>query len=176
MDKNLALLLEKNQLLFAGEVDRKMFEYAHEAILLLVAKGSPDITISITTNGGSVDFGLDVYDLLRLYTGKKTVTVYSIAASMGAIIIQACERRIVARHASILIHYVSRRNTSLSQLKDPDELKKIIDDLQQSQDRLETILTDKTGQPVDVIQAECKKDRRMTAEEALAFGLVDEII
>jgi len=176
LDKNLAALLEKNQMLFLGEVDRKMFDYAHEAILLLTAKGSPDIEISITSNGGSVDSGLDVYDLLRLYAGKKVITIYSIAASMGAIIIQACDQRKVARHAKVLIHYVGRRNINLYQLKDSEELEKIIKDLQESQDRLEAILIERTKQSVDIIRDECNKDRTMTAEEAHAFGLVDEIV
>jgi len=176
VDKNLASLLEKNQLLLMGEVDKRMFEYVYEATQLLIAKGSPEIEISITSNGGSVDFGLDIYDLLRLYTGSKVITIISIAASMGAIIVQACNKRKVAQHAKVLIHYVSRRNINLSQLKDPEELGKIIKDLEGSQNRLEAILVEKTKKPVDIIQAECKKDHPMTAEEALAFGLVDEII
>lgn len=176
MEKNFAALLEKNQLLFVGEVDRKMFEYAQEAILLLVAKGSPDVEISINSGGGSVDYGLDIYDLLRLYKGRKTITVHSIAASMGAIIIQACEVRKIARHSKVLIHYVSTRNISLSQLKDPNKLEEIIKDLEASQNRLEAILMKRTGQTLELIQNECKKDRRMTAEEALAFGLVCEIV
>lgn len=176
MDKNFTALLEKNQLLFVGEVDRKMFEYAQEAILLLIAKGSPDIEITITSGGGSVDYGLDIYDLLRLYKGRKIISIYSIAASMGAIIVQACELRKVARHAKVLIHYVSRRNTSLAQLKDPIKLEEIIKDLEASQNRLEAILMERTKQSLDTIQKECEKDRQMTAEEALDFGLVDEII
>src|SRR5258706_13842770 len=100
-------LLDKNIIEIAGEVDADMIMYVREAMLRLIAKGNPDITVLINSNGGSVTCGLDIYDVLKYYTGKKTGIVQRFAKSMAAVILQACERRQTMRHSIIHIHHVS---------------------------------------------------------------------
>lgn len=103
-------------------------------------------------------------------------TVISGASSMAAIILQVCKIRKCARHAGVLIHHIYRRNISLDVLNDDDKLKTLKEDMQKTQQRLYDILTTRTGKTLEEIRDECKKDKMMQAEEALAFGLIDEII
>lgn len=169
-------LLDRNILVIDGGIDSEMFNYIKDCLRYLISKDSPDIEVRITSNGGRVDRGLDIYDAICLYPGKKTGIVLGLAASMGAIILQACDVRKITPHARILIHYVSRGDMSLSVLTDKDKLDEVIQKMKQSQKYLEEILVEKTGKDLEVIQAECLKDTEMTASEALKFGIVDEII
>lgn len=176
LDQTQLELLNQSTIDLGGEVDEDMILYVREALLRLTVKGSPSITVLITSRGGSVEVGLDIYDALRLYTGEKTGIVLGFAKSMAVLILQACEKRKCMRHATLLIHHISRREVSLDILRDPIKLKEVRDDLEASQSRLYVILGARTCKTVDVIREECAKERDMTAEEALAFGLVDEVI
>jgi ATP-dependent Clp protease protease subunit len=168
-------LLERNTIYIGGEVDVDMIVYVREAILRLTAKGSPDITLLITSEGGSVDIGLDIYDILEGYSGKKTAIVFGYAHSMAAIILQACQKRIAKRHARILLHHISKTQISLDALRDQKKTKDIRAELEKSQKLLYKILVDRTKHSVEEIKAVCAKDQSMSANEALAFGLIDEI-
>lgn len=169
-------LLERHIIDLEGEVKDVMVIYVREAIMRLIADGSPPITVCLTSSGGSVDIGLDIYDFLRLYKGKKTGIVAGYSQSMAAIILQACDVRQCMRHSSVLIHHVQRRKVSLDDLRSPGKIKKVRDDLEKSQEKLYAILEKRTGKSRKEITDVCAKDTDMTSEEALAFGLIDEII
>lgn len=176
LSKTQLKLLDRGIIDIAGKVDSEMVEDVREAIIRLIASGSPNIRIMITSGGGNVDYGLIVYDLLRGYEGKKEAIVHGIAASMASIILQACDTRKCMRHAGIVIHHVSQGEVSLDVLRDARKMRSMRQRLEKSQARLYKILSNRTGKTVDEIRKECEKDRKMPAEEALAFGLIDEII
>jgi len=176
LDKIQEGLIEQNIISIGGEIDDDATMYIREALLRLRAKGNPEITLQITSGGGSVDVGLDIYDFLRSYPGKKIGTVQGVARSMAAIILQACDKRIAMRHSSILIHHISKRDIGLDELRDKEKIAQILDTLEKSQARIYTILSEKTKHTIEEIKVECAKNEDMTAEDALSFGLVDEII
>lgn len=159
-----------------GEVNSKMFSYVRGAIMYLRSRGNPEVHVTITSPGGDVDAGLDIYDLFRLYEGKKIMTVHDKAASMGAMILQAGDVRQCALHAHVLIHHISRGNVTLDLLRSKKKLAEMIQSMEQSQRRLYAILSDRTGKTVPEIRRECAKDQFMDAEEARHFGLIDEIV
>lgn len=158
------------------EVDEKMFLYVREAIMYLRARSCPDIHIVISSPGGHTDSGLDIYDLLRLYPGKKTAVIHDKAASMGAIILQACNVRQCAAHSSILIHHISRRNVTLDTLRNKKLLEKMIEKMEENQHLQYKILSIRSGRTIAEIKRECAKNQFMSATQALAFGLIDEIV
>lgn len=172
----MAIRAEKPVLYVAGDVERDMYSRVATALAFLTAKGSPDLEIVIDSNGGSVAAGLDIYDIIRLYKGKTVGTVISKAASMGAIILQACSVRKCALHAEILIHHISRKSVSLDTLKNHEDHQKLVKEMEVDQQRQYNILVKKTGQTEEKIIETCKLDKFMSAEEAKAFGLVDEVI
>ena len=169
-------LLERNIIDIRGEVDEKMALHVREALRRLVAHGSPDITVTITSGGGSVTIGLDIYDALRLYPGKKTGQVFGFARSIAAVILQACDLRQCARYAHLMLHHVTRREVSLTTLRDKRKLQELVEDMERNQTRIYSILVSRSHQPLRVIKETCKKETEMTAEEAKEFGLVDEVI
>lgn len=169
-------LLDKNIIDINDETGKYIAMYLREALQRLRAKGSPDIEIHITSPGGDVEIGLDMYDFLCSYKGKKTAIVFAFAHSMAAVILQACEVRNCTRHAKILIHHITRNSISLTTLRNAKELKKAIADMEERQQRLYRILSERTSKTIPQIKKECEKEKPMNAEEALKFGLIDEII
>jgi ATP-dependent Clp endopeptidase proteolytic subunit ClpP len=168
--------MENPQLIIEGEITRETHNRIARALAFLQTKKSPPLRILIDSGGGSVNAGLDIYDLIRLYEGKTTGTVVCQAASMAAVILQACDHRICALHASILIHHVATKNVNLDTLKDQKKLTLLISDMEEDQRRLYHILCLRTGKKQALIARECKKDNYMSSERALELGLIDEII
>jgi ATP-dependent Clp protease protease subunit len=160
----------------SGEVDGDMARYTREALLRLKAEGSPDVEIRITSGGGHVEYGLDIYDMIRLYKGKTRGVVFGPAASMAAIILQGCVHRCAAVHSHILIHHISRGQITLDDLRSTTRIAKIRAEMEKHQQRLYQILSERTGKSIPHIRKVCAKDKNMTPAEAKAFGLIDEIL
>jgi len=165
----------KNIMVIAGEVNGEMVSHVMKTISLFFTKGSPDITILIDSPGGDVYAGLDIYDFLKLYPGKKTAIVFRRAASMAAVILQACEERYVTAHAAITIHHISQKNVSLDLMRNHKEVREIRLDMEKKQAMLYSILVSRTGKSTKQVRDECKKDRMLFPEEAIKFGLIDGI-
>lgn len=168
--------LEKPQIILNGDVNRAMYNYVGEALILLHIKKCPPVDIILDTGGGETIPGLDIYDLVRLYPGPTKGIVFNRAASMGAVILQACKERCCARHAIILIHHVSKSSVSLDEIEHHTKLKKLKEQLRRPQKRLYTILCDRTGKSEKEIARVCRLDKEMDSEEAKTFGLIDEIL
>jgi ATP-dependent Clp protease protease subunit len=167
--------LRKNILIIKDDINDESVEYVKEAFSMLYLKGSPNITILISSEGGSVDAGLDIVDILSLYPGKKTAIVIGCASSMAAVILQVCDERKATPHSSILIHHINRRRIGLDVLRDKKKTDALLKSMEKSQERLYKILAKKTGRNVKEIRVECEKNRHMTVDEAIAFGLLDGV-
>lgn len=173
--KAMAALLEKNVVVLSLKVDGDMVMHVYKCLAILESRDSPDIEVRIFTNGGSVRAGLDIYDALRRYKGKKTGVVYAYARSMGAIILQACDDRICLQHAAVLIHHINTQSISLDVIEDPKRLAKLRESMWTDQRAIYGILVQRTGKSEKEIRDTCKKDQDMSAAEAFKFGLIDRI-
>ncbi len=172
-------LLKRRIIDIVGFIDEDMAMYVRAAIMTLIAEGSPNIAVTISSSGGRVDWGLDIYDMLRLYAGKKTARVLGGADSMAAVVLQACDWRECARHSEVTIHYTSTSDPiSLSVLQKPKSKKyqEAVDCLKKGNARTVEIIRQRTGKSLGEILRVYGKNKRMTAEEAIEFGLIDEII
>lgn len=170
-------LLKKGIIDLGGEVDEEMARYVREALVLLYARAeSTDVRVLITSKGGSVDYGLDIYDALRLYPGKKTGIVHGYAMSMGSLILQACDTRLCTEHAHVLIHHISRRSVSLDTMRSRKKIEEEKQELEAQQQCLYKILSARTNKSIAEIRRCCVRDTPMTAKEALEFGLIDKVI
>ncbi|NCN07062.1 hypothetical protein GW933_00005 [Candidatus Falkowbacteria bacterium] len=171
------LLSEQNTLAIIGDIGIAMGDYISEAFAILKTMGNPDITIEIDSGGGDAKIGLYIYDCIRLYPGKTTGLVIFRANSMGAIILQACDIRRCSIHSTILIHCILHTIKIVNfKLNDANHVNELIVDCNISQEKTEAILISKTKRSKGKIQSEMKKDKPMTAQQALDFGLIDEII
>jgi ATP-dependent Clp protease, protease subunit len=170
-------LLKKGIIDLAGDVNDDMAYYVREAIIRLLARNNPpDIEVKITSGGGDVVLGLDIYDMIRTYPGKKIGKVMSHAKSMAVVLLQACDERVAFRHSHILIHHISRKSVNLDQLRSKKKMHEIRKESERDQDRINEILSHRTGKSKEIIRKKCEKEVDMTTEEALKLGLIDKII
>ena len=145
------------------------------AQLLYLESEDPDADISLYINspGGSVTAGLAIYDTMNFIKCDVSTICVGMAASMGAFLLSsgAKGKRLALPNSEIMIHQPS--GGSQGQATD---IQIQAEHILKIKDRLNKILAANTGKPVEVIAADTERDNFMTAEEALAYGLVDRVI
>lgn len=167
--------LLKDRIIFIGTPIDDMVSNLIIAQLLFLQMEAPEkeINIYINTPGGSVTSGLAIYDTMQFI--KSDVNTYCVgqASSMGAVLLAAGSpgKRYALPHARIMIHQpwggVQGQATDIS--IQATEILKL-------RAKLEVILAKHTKQPLDKIQKDTERDYFMSAEEAKAYGIVDEVI
>jgi ATP-dependent Clp protease protease subunit len=168
-------LLDHNIIDLGGEVDQDMATYVRVAIAYLVSADAPEICVKISSNGGDIPPGLNIYDELRLYPGRITGVVSLTADSMAAIILQACDHRQCMKHSTVTIHNMWRK-LPIDKIRNQSVLEKELADMEKWQLRINMIYVERTKRTLRAIMRQSDKDKPMTAEEALKFHLIDEII
>ena len=132
-----------------------------------------DISLYINSPGGEVYSGLAILDTMNFIKCDVSTICIGMAASMGAFLLSsgAKGKRIALPNAEIMIHQPS--GGSQGQCTDIQiQARQIL----RIKDRLNHILAENTGKPVETIAEDCERDNFMTAEEAQAYGLVDKVI
>ena len=132
-----------------------------------------DIQLYINSPGGSVSAGLAIYDTMQYIKCDVSTICIGMAASMGAFLLSsgAKGKRFVLPNAEVMIHQPSGG----SQGQATDILIQA-SHIQRIKEKLNQILAANTGKPVEQIAADTERDNWMTAEEAVAYGLVDKVI
>ena len=132
-----------------------------------------DIQFYINSPGGSVTAGLAIYDTMQYIKADVSTICVGLAASMGAFLLSSGTKgkRLALPNSEIMIHQPS--GGSQGQCTDIQiQARQIL----RIKDRLNHILAENTGKPVETIAEDCERDNFMTAEEAQAYGLVDKVI
>ncbi len=132
-----------------------------------------DIQFYINSPGGSVTAGMAIFDTMRYIKCDVATICVGMAASMGAFLLSAGTKgkRLALPNAEIMIHQPSAGTQG--QITDMAiHLKR----LQVIKERMNTILAENTGRSLEEVTAACERDNFMSAEEALAFGLIDKVI
>ena len=145
------------------------------AQMLFLESENPDKDISFYINspGGSVSAGLAIYDTMQFIKPAVSTLCMGIAASMGAFLLAAGEKgkRFALPNARVMIHQPS--GGAQGQASDIEIQAKEILYLRQ---RLNGILAEKTGQPLDRIERDTDRDTFMSAEDAVSYGLIDRVL
>ncbi|MBU6468652.1 MAG: ATP-dependent Clp endopeptidase proteolytic subunit ClpP [Betaproteobacteria bacterium] len=145
------------------------------AQLLFLESENPDkdINLYINSPGGSVSAGLAIYDTMQFIKADVSTTCMGIAASMGAFLLAAGQKgkRYALPNTRIMIHQPS--GGAQGQASDIEIQAKEILYLRR---RLNEMMSLHTGQPLEIIEKDTDRDNFMSAEEALKYGLVDQII
>ncbi len=145
------------------------------AQLLFLESQDPDKDISFYINspGGSVTAGLAIYDTMNYIKCDVSTICVGLAASMGSFLLSsgAKGKRISLPNSEILIHQPLGGTQGQA-----SDLKIYTDNILKMRKRLNTILSENTGKPLDVIDKDTDRDNYMTAQEALEYGLIDKII
>ena len=167
--------LLKDRIIFLGEEVNDVSAGLIVSQLLFLEAEDPgkDIQLYINSPGGSVTAGMAIYDTMQYIKCDVSTICLGMAASMGAFLLAggAKGKRFALPHSTIMIHQPS--GGSQGQCTDIQiQARQIL----RIKDRLNHILADNTGKPVETIAEDCERDNFMTAEEAQAYGLVDKVI
>lgn len=165
-------MLKNREIELVGPVDIKS---ANSLItqLLYLQKEEPEqeIKMYIDSPGGNVVNGLAIYDVMQAISCPVTTICRGYAASMGAIIFAAGDKRQMLKHSKLMIHD-PMANVGGSALEMQENTRRLME----TRECLAKILAEKTGKKLDEIYEETKQDRYFDAEEAIEFGLADEIL
>jgi len=167
-------LLNDRIIMLSEEVNDTTASLIVAQLLYLEAQDpDKDIQFYINSPGGSVTAGMAIYDTMQYIKCDVSTICIGMAASMGAFLLAAGTKgkRLALPNAEIMIHQPSAGTRG--QITDMAiHLKR----LEIVKSRMNRILADNTGKPVEVVTADCERDNFMTAEEALEYGLIDKVI
>ena len=145
------------------------------AQLLFLEGQDPDKDISLYINspGGSVTAGLAIYDTMQYIKCDVSTICMGMAASMGAFLLSsgAKGKRFALPNSEVMIHQPS--GGSQGQATD---IQIQAQHILRTKARLNKILAENTGKPVEIIEQDCERDNWMTAQEAAEYGLVDKVL
>ena len=172
--------LLKDRIIFLSEDVNQTSASLVIAQMLFLESEDPDKEISLYINspGGSVTDGLGIVDTINYIKCPVTTICIGMAASMGAVLLASGEKgkRFATPNAEVLIHQplIGGQNGVIS--GQATEIKIHADQMIKTREKLNKILSERTGQPLDVIERDTERDHYMTAQEALAYGLIDGIM
>ncbi|HEY8903698.1 MAG TPA: ATP-dependent Clp protease proteolytic subunit [Chthoniobacterales bacterium] len=167
--------LLKDRIIFIGTpIDDQVANIVIAQMLFLQMEDpKKDINIYINSPGGSVTAGLAIYDTMQFVTCDVTTYCMGIAASMGAVLLCAGTKgkRYALPNSDIMIHQVS--GGAQGQASDVERQVEFMYKLKR---RLNGILAHHTGKSAEQVEKDADRDYYMTATEAAAYGLVDEVV
>ena len=167
--------LLKDRIIFLGEEVTDVSASLVVSQLLFLESEDPnkDISLYINSPGGSVTAGMAIYDTMQYIKCDVSTICMGMAASMGAFLLAggAKGKRMALPNAEIMIHQPS--GGAQGQATD---IKIVADHILKTKKKLNEILAANTGQPLEVIAADTERDNYMSAEEAVAYGLIDSIL
>ncbi len=167
--------LLKDRIIFLGEEVTDVSASLIVSQLLFLESEDPgkDISLYINSPGGSVTAGMAIYDTMQNIKCDVSTICMGMAASMGAFLLAggAKGKRMALPNAEIMIHQPS--GGAQGQATD---IKIVADHILKTKKKLNEILAANTGQPLEVIAADTERDNYMSAEEAVAYGLIDSIV
>jgi ATP-dependent Clp protease protease subunit len=167
-------LLKDRVIMLGSGIDDNVANSIVAQLLFLEAEDpEKDISIYINSPGGSITAGMAIYDTMQFIRPDVQTICIGMAASMGAFLLAAGTKgkRYALPNAEVMIH--QPLGGAQGQATEIEIAAKRILHLRE---KLNQILSDRTGQPLDVISKDTDRDNFMTAERALEYGLVDQII
>ena len=167
-------LLKERVIFLVGEVNDQTANLVVAQLLFLESENpDKDISFYINSPGGSVSAGLAIYDTMQFIKPEVSTLCMGMAASMGSFLLMAGAKgkRFALPNSKIMIHQPSG-GTSGQATDIEIHAREII----KTREQLNKIYADRTGQTVEKIASDMERDRYMTADEAQAYGLVDQVI
>ena len=167
--------LLKERIIFLGEevTDVSASLIVSQLLFLEAEDPEKDISLYINSPGGSVTAGMAIYDTMNFIKCDVSTICMGMAASMGSFLLSggAKGKRMALPNAEIMIHQPS--GGAQGQATD---IKIVADHILKTRTKLNKILAENTGQDLSVIEVDTERDNYMSAEEAKAYGLIDEVI
>ena len=170
--------LLKDRIIFLAEDVNHVSASLVVAQLLFLESEDPDreIYLYINSPGGSITDGMAIVDTINYIKCPVSTICVGMAASMGAVLLACGEKgkRYATPNAEVMIHQPLIGGGGLS--GQTTEIKIHADHMVRTREKLNKLLSEKTGQSLEVIERDTERDNYMTAEQALAYGLIDGIL
>lgn len=167
--------LLKERIIFLGtEIDDTVANLVIAQLLFLESDDpTKDIKLYINSPGGSVYAGLAMYDTMNLVKPDVSTLCVGMAASMGAVLLSAGAKgkRFALPNAKIMIHQGSAGFSGT-----PSDIEITAREVLKSRQKLDEILAETTGKPIDTVHHDTDRDYWMDSAEAKSYGLVDSVI
>ncbi|MGN1410468.1 MAG: ATP-dependent Clp endopeptidase proteolytic subunit ClpP [Eubacteriales bacterium] len=167
-------LLNDRIVFLADEVNDATASLVVAQMLYLEAEDpDKDISLYINSPGGSITAGMAIYDTMNFIKCDVSTICIGMAASMGAFLLSAGAKgkRLALPNSEIMIHQPLGGMQGQA-----TDIKIHADRILRTRKTLNTILSKNTGKPIEIIEADTERDNFMSAEEALAYGLIDKVI
>lgn len=167
--------LLKERIIFLGEEVNDVTASLVVSQLLFLESEDPekDISLYIMSPGGSVTAGMAIYDTMQFVKCDVSTICMGMAASMGAFLLAggAKGKRLALPNAEIMIHQPMGGAQGQA-----TEIQIAAEHILKTKEKMNRILSENTGQPYERVCADTDRDNWMTAEEAKAYGLIDEVV
>lgn len=167
--------LLKDRIIFIGEpIDDHVASIVVAQLLFLEAEDpEKDISIYINSPGGSVTAGMAIFDTMRYIKPEISTICVGLAASMGAFLLAAGGKgkRFALPNAEIMIHQPLGGASGQA-----EDVKIHAEWLLKTREKLSRILSENTGKPLEIIQQDTDRDNFMSADEAVEYGIIDQVI
>ena len=166
-------LLKDRIVFIGGEINDEVANAIISELLFLDSQSNDEISIYINSPGGSITSGMAIYDTMGFVKSPISTICIGMAASMASVLLASGDKgkRFILPNSEVMIHQplggVSGQAT---------EIKIYSDHMMKTREKLNKLLSEKTGQPIEVINRDTERDNYMTAEEALKYGLIDGIM
>ncbi len=169
-------LLQNREIFLTEAVDADTTnELIKQLMYLEKEDDEAEITLYINSPGGEVTSGLAVYDYMTMMKAPVRTVSIGTAASMGAILFLAGDKRQMLPHSRIMIHDPSYSHANMSGKK-PHEIQHELDKLNETREIIAKIIAEKTGRTMEEVYEVTANDTYYNAEEAVEFGLATQII
>ena len=167
-------LLKDRIILLSGEIDDQLANSVVAQLLFLAAEDSEkDIYLYINSPGGSVTSGMAIFDTMNYVAPNVSTICIGMAASMAAFLLASGEKgkRYALPNSEILIHQPLGGAQGQA-----TEIQIAAEHIIRIRERMNKILSEKTGKPVEQIKLDTERDKYMFAEEAKEYGIIDDIL
>lgn len=167
-------LLKDRIIMLGSAIDDNVANSIVAQLLFLEAEDpTKDISLYINSPGGSITAGMAIYDTMQFIKADVSTICTGMAASMGAFLLAAGEegKRFALPNSEVMIH--QPLGGTQGQASDIEiHAKRII----RMREKLNHILAERSGQPLEVIEADTDRDNFMSAAEAVDYGLIDQVL
>lgn len=166
--------LLKDRIIFLGEEVNDVSASIIVAQLLFLESEDPkkDINLYINSPGGVITAGMAIYDTMNYIKCDVSTICIGMAASMGAFLLSGGTKgkRYALPNSTIMIHQPSGGAQGQA-----TEIQIVADQIAKTKQKLNRILAENTGQPIEVVEVDTDRDNYMSAEEAMEYGIIDKI-
>jgi ATP-dependent Clp protease protease subunit len=160
-------------IVISGEINKTLADRVTKQLLILEGESDKPIDIYIDSPGGDADAGFAIFDFIRFVTPEVRIIASGLAASAGSLILLAAkpENRLSMPNARILIHQpLGGAQGSATEIEiQAGQILKL-------KERINRVISEETGKPIEVVARDTERDFWMTPEEAKDYGIISNIV